>query len=414
MMPIWEAVQFALASLKAAKLRTFLTVLGILIGVASVIAVVAITQGLDQYVSAQVLELGSKSFSISKMPAIITSHEMWEQMQRRKDITMTDLQVVRAACEACSEVGGWSQTNRSAKWRDIKQEDVQVFGITENYSRIGSIRELSSGRHLIPDDVDRARPVAVIGSDLVEAFFKELDPLGKTITVGGQQLTVVGVATKKGSLFGFSQDNFVWVPLTSFRKLYGTHRSVSIQVEARSMPEFEKAQDECRVALRAQRHLGFKKPDDFSIETGESILDLWKTFTSNIYIVTFVVTAISLIVGGIVVMNIMLVSVTERIREIGVRKALGARRSDIRWQFLVEAVMLSGLGGALGIIGAAIFSWVLATILGNMMSADFSAPVRLWAVALALAVSAGVGLVSGIYPAARAAALDPVVALRNE
>ncbi len=180
------------------------------------------------------------------------------------------------------------------------------------------------------------------------------------------------------------------------------------------MAEFEKAQEECRVALRARRHLGFRKPDDFSIETGETFLDLWKTFTSNIYIVTFVVTAISLIVGGIVVMNIMLVSVTERIREIGVRKALGARRSDIRWQFLVEAVMLSGLGGALGILGAAIFSWVLATILGNMMSADFSAPVRLWAVALALAVSAGVGLVSGIYPAARAAALDPVVALRNE
>ena len=413
-MPIWEAVQFALASLRAAKLRTFLTVLGIVIGVASVIAVVAITQGLDEYVSAQVLQLGSKSFTISKMPAIITSRQMWEEMQKRKDITMTDLEVVRNACSECSEVGGSSQSNRTAKWHDIKQEDVQVYGVTENYSRIGSIRELSAGRNLIPDDVDHARPVAVIGSDLVDAFFGALDPLGKTILVGGQPLTVVGVAAKKGSLFGFSQDNFVWVPLSSFRKLFGTYRTVSISIEARSMAVFEAAQEQCRVALRTRRHLGFKKPDDFAIETGESILDLWTTFTHNIYIVTFVVTAISLIVGGIVVMNIMLVSVTERIREIGVRKALGARRRDIRRQFLVEAVILSGLGGLLGVAGAAVFSWILGTILGNMMSADFSAPVRLWAVVLALAVSAGVGLVSGIYPAARAAALDPVVALRNE
>jgi putative ABC transport system permease protein len=413
-MPILEALRFAFASLRSAKLRTFLTVLGILIGVASVIAVVAITQGLDQYVSAQVLELGSKSFTVSKMPAIITSHEMWEEMRKRKDITVTDLDVVREACEACSEVGGSSQANRTAKYRDIKQEDVTVFGITENYSRIGSIRELTVGRHLIPDDVDRARPVAVIGMDLVDALFKEVEPLGKIILVGGQPVTVVGVATRKGSVFGFSQDNFVWVPLTTFRKLFGTQRSITIHVEARSMAVFERAQDQCRMALRARRHLGFKKPDDFNVETGESILDLWQTFTRNIYIVTFVVTAISLIVGGIVVMNIMLVSVTERIREIGVRKALGARRSDIRWQFLIEAMILSALGGILGVVGAAIFSWVLALVLGKIMSADFSAPVRLWAVLMALVVSAGVGLVSGLYPAARAAALDPVVALRNE
>jgi putative ABC transport system permease protein len=215
-------------------------------------------------------------------------------------------------------------------------------------------------------------------------------------------------------VFGETQDNFVWMPITTFRKFYGTRRSVTIQAEARSMAVFEDAQDQARVAMRVRRHVDFGKPDNFSIETGQSVMDLWQSATRGIYVVTFVVTAISLIVGGIVVMNIMLVSVTERIREIGVRKALGARRRDILRQFLVESVILSVFGGALGIAGAAAFSLLLALVLGNMMSADFSAPVRLWAVTMAVAVSSAVGLVAGIYPASRAAALDPVEALRNE
>ena len=180
------------------------------------------------------------------------------------------------------------------------------------------------------------------------------------------------------------------------------------------MGMMETAQDQARVVMRNRRHLGFKKADDFSVETGESVLELWQNATRGIYVVTIVVTAMSLIIGGVVVMNIMLVSVTERIREIGVRKALGARRRDILRQFLVESVLLSALGGALGIVGATAFSFALAAILGGIMSADFSAPVRVWAVALALFVSSVVGLIAGIYPASRAAALDPVVALRNE
>jgi putative ABC transport system permease protein len=176
----------------------------------------------------------------------------------------------------------------------------------------------------------------------------------------------------------------------------------------------EVAQDQARLAMRIRRHLDYSKPDDFAIETGQSIMEFWQSATRGIYVVTIVVTAISLLVGGVVVMNIMLVSVTERIREIGVRKALGARRRDIMRQFLVESVVLSATGGLLGVVGAAIFSFLLALALGSMMSADFSAPVRPWAVLLALAVSGATGLVAGLYPASRAAALDPVVALRNE
>ena len=413
-MPFSEAARIALGALRANKLRSFLTVLGILIGVSSVVAVVAITEGLDRYMANQVLSLGSRSFHLQKMPDIITSRAMWLEMQKRKDVTMADMEAVKAACDACGEVGALLRVSRTVKYGRTKQADVEVMGVTENFSRIGSVRDLITGRQLIADDVDTARPVAVIGADLMDAFFGQMEPLGKNVIVDNHELRVIGVAERKGKIFGNSQDNFVWLPITTWRKFYGTRRSVTIQAEARSMDLVDTAQDQARVVMRARRHLGFAKPDDFSIETGETVMDFWQSATRGIYVVTIVVTAMSLIIGGVVVMNIMLVSVTERIREIGVRKALGARRRDILRQFLVESVLLSALGGALGILGAAVFSMVLAAILGGIMSADFSAPVRLWAVTLALFVSSLVGLVAGIYPASRAAALDPVVALRNE
>jgi putative ABC transport system permease protein len=412
--PFTEAIWIAVASLRANKLRSFLTVLGILIGVSSVIAVVAITEGLDRYISDRVLALGSHSFRVQRTPDIITSHEMWEAMMKRKNLDLDDLEAVRKACTLCSEVGGSMSITGSAKWGRTIQKSVSIEGITANVARIGSIRELDAGRHLVPVDIEQARMVAVVGTDLVDAFFGSLEPIGKVIDVDGHPLKVVGVAAKKGSVFGNSRDNFIWMPITTFRKLYGTRRSVQIQAEVPSMAVFEEAQDQARIAMRARHHLSYEKPDDFAIETGESIMELWQNATRGIYVATIVVTAISLLIGGIVVMNIMLVSVTERIQEIGIRKAMGARRGDILRQFLVEAIVLSGFGGLLGVLGAALFSFGLATVLGNMMSLDFSAPIRPWAVVLALTVSSAVGLVAGLYPASRAAALDPVVALRNE
>jgi len=412
--PFSEAVGIALAALRANKLRSFLTVLGILIGVSSVVAVVAITEGLDRYMANQVLSLGSRSFSVQKMPDIITSRAMWLEMQKRKDVILADMDAVKAGCDACGEVGARVETTRTVKFGRTKQPDVEVMGVTENISRIGSVRDLITGRQLIADDVETARPVGVIGADVMDAFFGQTEPLGKMILIDGHEVKVVGVAERKGKIFGNSQDNFVWLPITTYRKYYGTRRSIIIQAEARNMDLMETAEDQARVVMRARRHLGFAKADDFSIETGETVMDFWQSATRGIYVVTIVVTAMSLIIGGVVVMNIMLVSVTERIREIGVRKALGARRRDILRQFLVESVLLSALGGALGILGAALFSMALAAVLGGIMSADFTAPVRLWAVTLALFVSSLVGLVAGIYPASRAASLDPVVALRNE
>jgi putative ABC transport system permease protein len=376
--------------------------------------VVAITDGLDGYISDKVLQLGSKSFSVQKMPDVITSRDQWREMMKRKDLNLEDYQVVRKGCAACADVGAMVAMTSNAKRGRTLQENVRIIGITENFPRIGSVRDIVVGRPLIPDDIEQVRPVAVIGSDLLEAFFGEMEPLGKEILVNGRPVKVVGVAEKKGTIFGQSQDNFVWIPISTFRKFYGSRRSILVQAEALSMADFETAQDQARVAMRVHRHLNYDKADDFSVETGQSVMDLWESATRGIYVVTIVVTAISLVVGGIVVMNIMLVSVTERIREIGVRKALGARRRDILRQFLVESVILSAFGGALGVLGATLASKGLAFVLGSIMSADFSAPVRLWAVLLALFVSSVVGLVAGIYPAGRAAALDPVEALRNE
>jgi putative ABC transport system permease protein len=413
-MPFREAINIAVASVKSNKLRSVLTILGVVIGIASVIAVVAITDGLDQYMADKVLALGTKSFTVQKFPGVIVSFDQFREFNKRKDLLLRDIDVIREACTLCSEVGGLLVTGRTVKYGSQRSEGVQIMGITENYSRIGSVRDLLTGRHLINDDIDSARPVAVIGADLVDALFPNAEPLGKELLIDGNRLRVVGVAERKGKVFGQSQDNFVWTPITAFRKIFGSRRSVTIQAEALSMDVFERAQDQARLALRGRRHLSYSDPDDFNIETGESVMDLWNSATQGIYVVTIVVTAISLLVGGVVVMNIMLVSVTERIKEIGVRKALGARRGDIQKQFIVESVVLTGIGGLLGVLGASVFSFVVGKLMTGIVGDEFSAPVQLWAVAVAVLSSTVVGLIAGIYPASRAAALDPVVALRSE
>ena len=232
------------------------------------------------------------------MPDVITSADQWIEMNKRKDLDMRDLELVRAACRSCVEVGGMVSITRNARYGRTEQEDVRVMGITENMSRIGSVRDLIAGRNLVGDEVDAARPVAVIGADLMDAFFGQTEPLGKEILIDNRAFRVVGVAERKGSIFGESQDNFAWIPITYFRKIYGTRRSVTVQAEAESMAAFEQAQDQARVAMRVRRHLAYEDPDDFSVETGESVLDLWQSFTRGIYAATLLVTIISLIVGG--------------------------------------------------------------------------------------------------------------------
>jgi len=403
-----EAISIALQSLRANKLRSLLTVLGILIGVSSVIAVVAITEGLDRYMSERVLELGTKAFRLQRTPDIITSHEQWQEMMKRKRLNMDDYEAVKKACTLCSEVGAQVWTGSNVKRGRTIQKNVGIAGITENIARIGTIRELEAGRHIVQQDVTQAAMVAVIGTDLREAFFGMMEPIGKEIDVDGHPLKVIGVAEKKGAVFGESQDNFLWMPLTTFMKFYGSRRSFSIQAEAQSMVVFEAAQDQVRVAMRARRHLTYNKPDDFNIETGETVMELWQTMTRGIYVVTFVVTAISLLVGGIVVMNIMLVTVTERTVEIGMRKAVGARQSDILLQFLVESALLASMGGVIGILIAYIVSLIIQGTTPVPMH------ISIGYILIAIFTSGGIGVISGIYPAYKASRLDPIVALMRE
>lgn len=413
-MPFSEALSLAIASLRAHKLRSFLTTLGIVIGVSSVIAVVAIIDGLDGYIADEVLAMGTGSFSVRTRPAVITSMDQFIEAMRRRNLTAEDAEAVEQACTACSEVGANLNMSRTVSWRGIEQESVQVIGATESYARIGAAPELVTGRPLGRQDMERNRRVAVIGDDVREAFFARLDPIGREIQVDRQRMLVIGVAEPSGTLFGASQDNFIWIPLTTFQAIYGSRRSVTIQAEARSLDDLGAALEQVRLALRTRRHLDYGEADDFEIETGESILSIWQNATRGIYAATLIVTAISLVVGGVVVMNIMLVSVTERVREIGVRRALGARRRDILRQFLVEAVLLSVAGGLVGVVVAALFSQLLAAAVGSALSVAFTAPVKGWAVGAALFVSSAVGVLAGFYPARQAAGLDPVTALRSE
>jgi len=413
-MPFSEALTLALGSLRAHKLRSFLTTLGIVIGVSSVIAVVAIINGLDGYIADEVLSMGTGSFSVQTRPAVITSMDQFLLAMRRRQLTVADAEAVQAGCSACSEVGANLNISRTVSWRGLDHDAVQVIGATESYARIGGAPDLVAGRPLLPQDLERNRRVAVIGDDVRQAFFQNLDPIGHEIQVDRQRFLVIGVAEASGTMFGTSRDNFIWIPITTFQAIYGSRRSVTIQAEAQDLGALGAAVEQVRLALRTRRHLSYGDADDFEIETGESILSIWQNATRGIYAATLMVTGISLLVGGVVVMNIMLVSVTERIREIGVRRALGARRRDILRQFMVEAVMLSAAGGAVGVVGAALFSQLLAAAVGGLLKVDFSAPIKGWAVALALFVSSSVGVLAGFYPARQAAGLDPVAALRSE
>lgn len=405
---VGESISMALIALWANKLRTFLTLLGIIIGVLTIIAVVSIIQGLNNYVYTKMAFYGANDFSVSKFSLIGTSLKDYKDQMKRKDLYLEDMDLIRRQCRSCEMVGASVSTQRTVKFGSQSLKDVEIRGVTHLDHMIGTVIELESGRHLLKDDEDHSRFICTVGADIVEKLFPYLDPIGKFIKVGSQNFLVVGVGTKKGKVLGFSQDNYVRIPISTFQKAFGSRRSININVHTASQLQMEQAQDEVRTILRSKRHLSFNEPDDFSFRTSETFIQFYKTATTGIYFAMIIISSIALLVGGIVVMNIMLVAVTERTKEIGIRMAVGARPKDILVQFLIESATLSTIGGVIGIL--------LGFILARIVTAVSSMPssVEPSSIAAAILVSASVGIFFGIYPANKAAKLDPIEALRMD
>jgi putative ABC transport system permease protein len=406
-----EAVFVALASLAANKLRTVLTLVGIVVGVSAVIAVVTIIKGLDQTVASTFSSQGSTVFTVAKRPQIITSREDFIKFNRRKDVTPDDAAAVFRLCTKCWRTG-ISFTNRAlVKHGDLKSEDVPIRGATLSMFEIEAVN-LEAGRTWTDAEGNGARDVCVIGSDIVENVFDGAPPdrvVGQQVSVGGRSFTILGVAQKYGKVFGFSRDNWIFVPYQTAQKIYGSRDSITIHVQVPQSEQLDSAKDEVRAIMRNRRQRAFGDDDDgFALESQDVFISLYNSATSNIKFVTLGVAAISLIVGGIVVMNIMLVSVTERTKEIGIRKAVGARQGDILRQFLIESLTVTAFGGAMGVLTGFGLAYLLSFLMGFPLLISYSSAV------LGVGVASATGLISGIWPAWRAAKLDPIEALRSE
>lgn len=401
-----ESIPIALASLWANKLRAFLTLLGVVIGVSTVIAVVSIIAGMNNYVIGTFAAWGSDNFSIQKM-GIVTSMEMLREKNRRPDITIEQKETVERLCDLCVNVGAQLVREGKIKYERESVDDTFIVGLTTNVLKLSRLN-VETGRDFTDIDVNRRRSVCILGYEVAEVLFPSIDPIGKKVRVTGEEFTVVGIVEKRGTFLGESMDNFVLIPFTTFTKLYGKDQSVEIIVRAPGRELMYATQDEVRAILRSAREVPFSEDDDFDIITSDMLIDLYKSFTSAAFMVMIGISSISLIVGGIVIMNIMLVTVAERTQEIGIRKAIGARKRDIMNQFLVESITVSAAGGVVGI---------LLGILIAKLVAQFSplpAAIELWSVIAGILISSTVGIFFGIYPAMRASRLDPIEALRAD
>jgi putative ABC transport system permease protein len=404
----WEAATIAVDSIWLHKMRSILTLVGIIIGVASVVIVGGAIEGLGTYVTTRLTStFGSNTFMVSRIARQHVSEEEWEKLSKRKRLNADDMRAIEERCSDCEALSTNLRWRDDAKFGNRTFYDAGINGVTSDLPRLQQL-DIVEGRFLSSFDVDHARPVAVIGADIREEFFASVEPMGKEIKVGGDSFFIIGVEKRNGTFFGQSLDNTIYIPYTTFLKKYGTRQSISVRIKAPSAEAMQSTQDEVRLIMRSRHKLRPKEEDDFDILASTTIQENIGQFTGAIAAVVTPITLISLIVGGIVIMNIMLVTVTERTREIGLRKSVGARRKDILLQFLVESSLLASFGGLFGLLLAYAISFTIRRMTPIPM--DITAGYIL----LALVASGGIGLLFGIFPAYKASKLDPIVALSRE
>jgi putative ABC transport system permease protein len=397
----------ALQALSTQRLRAFLTILGLTMGVATLMAVITLILGANTFVADKVANLGTGVFRIAKTPFASTDFEENVRARRNPDIGLEHLRAIREACPLCEQVGATASGRVSVRYRNQELRDVTLNGYTPNMIDINT-RAIERGRYFSSSEDRHAARICVLGSNLVEQLFPGVDPIGRWLRVGQDEMLVIGAYERIGSVLGQDQDSYVVVPLTTFFSMQGSRHSLTLEIKAAGADTgLGPAQDQARLIMRAGRGIRGSQKEDFYIGTAASYIALWEAISSTFVIVFISVSAIAALVGGIVIMNIMLISVTERTKEIGVRRACGARRADIIRQFLTESLLVCMIGGVCGVA----LGFGVAVLLRTFTA--FPADVRWWAAAFGVVFSSGVGLFFGIYPAIKAADLDPVEALRD-
>ncbi|HXH48338.1 MAG TPA: ABC transporter permease [Terriglobia bacterium] len=401
-----EAFWIAIEALNTHKLRSFLTLLGVVIATTTLIVVMSVINGMNLYIADHVANLGVNTFIVTRFQWA-QGYESWLKARRRnRPIRLEDYKFLQENLQGYKAIGATAgYWGRTAHHANQVLYDVSLTGVTPSMIDIGQ-EKVNYGRYISESDFSHGAPVCFIGQDLVDKFFPNVDPIGKEVRVGGRSFRVIGVAEKIGTTFGRSQDNFVMIPLTTFQRVFFSRPELNVSVQAWSSAQMIPLQDEVRSLMRARRHLGYNEDDTFGINASETIMGLWQRLTGTIFAVTIGVVAVFMVVGGIVIMNIMLASVTDRTHEIGIRKSLGARRRDILTQFIIESAVMAGTGGVIGIVSA---------LLINVLVQRFiTSTVPLSAIVVGVGLSVIVGLFFGIYPASKAARLDPIEALRAE
>jgi len=406
---LFEAVRLAFESLRASKLRSALTLVGVMLSTATLIAVMAIIHGMDVYVASSASTMGTDGFRVLRAAfgGYQDAKKFFEAQQKNPQLTQEEYEFVKTRLTLVGEAGISGTRLGTITYVSDAVPGVAIQGVTPN-AAVMSNTQIDLGRFFTDIDDQRHLAVAFIGSDLKERFFPNVDPAGKTIAIDGLPFQVIGTAQPKGSLFGQSQDNYVSIPVGTYFKIYGDRSGIGYNFQARNRDSLQQTVDEVRTLIRAHRHLKPQQDDNFSVLSSDSLVTLWDSLTGSIAAMAVAVVSVFMVVGGVVIMNIMLAVVSERTREIGVRKSVGARRQDILNQFLVESATLAGIGGLIGVT----ISWLIALIVRNTTLVPMETPLN--GVIIGVSMSVAVGLFFGIYPARRASLLDPIVALRSE